>query len=76
MVTVHLSREQFEAKRQQLSTMGVDIQGDSGTAVHSGVTVKYAFIPGTLTVHVTGRPFLISTEMAEERIKQWFTTTE
>ncbi len=69
-----LTRPQLESLRASLGEKGVSVVGDSGTIKHKGAVVSYAYSDSasTLTVEVLVKPILLSREMIEDRVKDWF----
>lgn len=77
-MTIQITRDQFTAKKLELTHNGVTfkaISPDEGTASHVGVDVKYKFTDldnGRLSLTVVNRPFMVALKTVESVIKKWF----
>ena len=74
MISLPLTRPQLESIRATLDSRGISLTGDSGTVKRNGAIVEYKYDESAqiLTVEVLVKPILLSREMIEERVKQWF----
>jgi hypothetical protein len=71
MIQIPLSPEQFATASAVLAKQGIAITGDKGEISKSGVTARYGYADGQLTIDITHKPFFVTTEYCEEQIKGW-----
>jgi hypothetical protein len=70
MITVQMSREQFESKRKELADKGFQLVGDKGEASGKGCTVSFDFNGSTLNVDLVKAPFGLG-KIYTSKIKNW-----
>jgi hypothetical protein len=75
MVSIPMSDAQFAAATNRLRADGIAIDGPSGTLSKDGITGKYQYADGKLTIEVTDRPFFIPLSMIESKLQAYFTQT-
>lgn len=74
-MTFTLTRAQFTADQQSLTSHGVSALGDNGTLTAQGVTISYAYAEPTLTVTVTDygpHSSWIAKKVVNHTIQSWF----
>ena len=71
MIEIPMTPEQFAARRQQAAQQGIELTGDAGTLTRSGVTARYAYAAGVLTVEILEKPFFISTQYCEDQLRKF-----
>jgi hypothetical protein len=72
MVSIPMSDAQFAAATTRLRADGIAIAGPSGTLSKDGITGKYEYADGTLTIEVTDRPFFIPLSLIEGKLQAYF----
>lgn len=65
-----VTAEQFAEMQTRAVAEGMEINGIAGVCSHSGVTIEYEYdaIAETLTLTVTGKPFVVSCGMVNGRL--------
>jgi hypothetical protein len=72
MVTVPLTRDEFNAKAAQLQKeQGITLAGDRGEVSKQGVTVSYSYNGEFLTLTVTKKPMIVSVAFCEAKLRGW-----
>ena len=72
VVTIPMTRAQFEAKAAQLKAeQGLVITGDTGTLSKDGVTAKYTYDGVTLTAQIIDHPFVVSMSYCVNKLAAW-----
>ena len=66
---VAMSEAEFTAIVGRAKTQGINLEGRAGTIEHMGVKAKWAFDGALLTVEVLEKPFFLSKEAVEEKLK-------
>jgi hypothetical protein len=66
-----MSDHQFAAATQRLRTNGIDLNGPTGTLTKDGVTAKYNYADGTLTVEIVGKPMLLPLSLIEGKLQSY-----
>jgi hypothetical protein len=72
MLSIPMSDAQFAAATARLRADGIAISGPSGTLSKDGITGKYEYANGKLTVEVTDRPFFIPLSLIESKLQAYF----
>jgi hypothetical protein len=72
MLSIPMSDAQFAAATARLRADGIAISGPSGTLSKDGITGKYEYANGKLTVEVTDRPFFIPLSLIEDKLQAYF----
>jgi hypothetical protein len=72
MLSIPMSDAQFAAATARLRADGIAITGPSGTLSKDGITGKYDYANGTLTVEVTDRPFFVPLSLIEGKLRAYF----
>jgi len=72
MLSIPMSDAQFAAATARLRADGIAITGPSGTLSKDGITGKYEYADGKLTVEVTDRPFFVPLSMIEGKLRAYF----
>jgi hypothetical protein len=70
----HLTRAEFDAKKEELRQLGVNITTDTGVLLYKGIKLDYEYLEptGFLTILIITKPFLISESAIHSRLKSWF----
>jgi hypothetical protein len=69
---VKMTQAQFDTLAARLkSSQGIELAGPVGTIEKMGVKASYAFDGETMTVEILEKPFLVSKEYVEEKLKGW-----
>lgn len=71
MIEIPMSETQFAAATQRLRTNGIDLAGRAGTLTKDGVTAKYVYVPGKLSVEILDRPSLLPLSLIEGRLRMY-----
>jgi hypothetical protein len=66
---VEMSEEQFAAVAAKAKAQGIDLEGREGTIEKMGVKARWSFDGSLLTVEVLEKPFFLSLEAVEERLR-------
>ena len=66
-----MSEMQFAAATERLRTNGIALVGRAGTLTKDGVTAKYAYENGRLTVEIADRPALLPLSLIEGRLRAY-----
>lgn len=69
MIEVPLSEAQFEEASRRLQAAGVNINGPSGTLSRNGITAKYSYANGILSIEVVDKPFLLPLSVIESQMR-------
>jgi len=67
---IAMTEEQFEALGVRARAQGIDLGGRDGTIEKMGVKAKWGFDGAMLTVEVLEKPFFMTKESVEERLRQ------
>ena len=68
---VKMTQGEFDAVAVRLKSEGVALTGPTGTIEKMGVKAGYSYDGETLTVEVMEKPFLVTREYVEEKLKAW-----
>lgn len=69
---VKMTQVEFDAIGEKLkSSQGIELTGTEGTIEKMGVKAGYTYDGETLTVEVLEKPFLVTKEFVEDRLKEW-----
>ena len=69
---VKMTPGQFDAVAERLkSSQGIELSGPTGTIEKMGVKASYAYDGETLTVELIEKPFLVTREYVEGKLKEW-----
>ena len=69
---VKMTPGQFDAIVERLrSSQGIHLTGPTGTIEKMGVKAGYVYDGETLTVELLEKPFLVTREYVEEKLKEW-----
>jgi len=71
MVEVPLTDAQFAAAAQRLRDYGVDLSGPSGTLSRDGITARYNYANGKLTIEVLEKPFFLPLAVIESQMRSY-----
>lgn len=66
-----MSEMQFTAATQRLRANGIALEGRAGTLTKDGVTARYAYEVGKLTVEIVDRPALLPLSLIEGRLRAY-----
>lgn len=72
MLSIPMSDDQFAAATARLRADGIAITGPSGTLTKDGITGRYEYANGTLTVEVIDRPFFVPLSIIESKLRAYF----
>lgn len=72
MIELRVSRSKLEEARARLRDKGIDLRGDRGEVSANGCTVRYEYEGDALRLEVLRKPFLVSTDHVESKIREWF----
>ncbi|HEY5328632.1 MAG TPA: hypothetical protein VIJ79_02010 [Acidobacteriaceae bacterium] len=67
-----MSDAQFAAAAARLRADGIAIHGPSGTLSKDGITGRYDYANGKLTVEVIDRPFFVPLSLIEGKLRAYF----
>jgi hypothetical protein len=68
---VKMTQGEFDAVAVRLKGEGIALSGPTGTIEKMGVKAGYSYDGETLTVEVMEKPFLVTREYVEEKLKAW-----
>ena len=71
MVEVPLTETQFAAAAERLRAYGVDLSGPSGTLSREGVTARYNYAGGKLTIEILDKPFFLPLTLIESQMRSY-----
>jgi hypothetical protein len=71
MIEVPLTEAQFAAAAQRLQAYGVNLAGTSGTLSREGVTARYSYAAGKLTIEVLEKPFFLPLSVIESQMRAY-----
>jgi hypothetical protein len=66
---VKMTEEQFKALGARANQQGIDLAGRAGLIDKMGVKARWAFDGAMLTVDVLEKPFFLSQEAVEEKLR-------
>jgi hypothetical protein len=69
MIEVPLTETQFDEASRRLREAGVDISGPAGTLSRNGITAKYNYANGVLSIEVVDKPFLLPLSVIESQMR-------
>ena len=69
MIEVPLSVAQFDEASRRLQAAGVNLSGTSGTLSRDGITAKYSYANGVLTIEVVDKPFFLPLSLIESQMR-------
>lgn len=69
MIEVPLTEAQFEEASRRLQAAGVNLSGPSGTMSREGITAKYSYANGVLTIEVVDKPFFLPLSLIESQMR-------
>lgn len=71
MIEVPLTEAQFVAAAQRLLAHGIDLSGRSGTLSRDGITARYNYADGKLTLDVLDKPFFLPLSVIESQMRSY-----
>jgi len=66
---IAMTEEQFQALAGKAKAQGIELEGRAGVIEKMGVKAKWGFDGATLTVDVLEKPFFMSKEAVEEKLR-------
>lgn len=76
MISVQMTREEFNAKAAQLKAeQGIVLTGDSGEAEKDDVDILYVYDGQALHLTVKHKPMLLSVGYCENKMRAWLGVT-
>lgn len=66
-----MSETQFTAATQRLRTNGIELTGTAGTLTKDGVTARYVYANGRLSVEIVDRPSLLPLSLIEGKLQAY-----
>jgi hypothetical protein len=72
MLSIPLTDAQFAAATARLRADGINVSGPSGTLSKDGVTAKYEYADGRVTVEIVDRPFFLPVSLIESQLQAYF----
>jgi hypothetical protein len=69
MIEVPLTETQFDEASRRLRAAGVNISGPSGTLSRNGITARYSYANGVLSIEVVDKPFLLPLSIVESQMR-------
>jgi hypothetical protein len=66
-----MSETQFAALTQRLRNNGIKLNGPAGTLAKDGVTAKYAYADGKLSIEIVDRPSLLPLSLIEGKLQAY-----
>jgi len=71
MIEIPLTEAQFAAAAQRLRAYGVDLTGTSGILSRDGITARYSYVAGKLTIEVVDKPFFLPLSAIESQMRSY-----
>ena len=71
MVEVPLTEAEFAAVAKRLRDYGVDLSSLSGTLSREGITARYTYADGKLTIEVLDKPFFLPLSLIESQMRSY-----
>ena len=71
MVEVPLTEAQFAAAANRLQEYGVDLSARSGTLSRDGITARYNYANGKLTIETLEKPFFLPLSLIESQMRSY-----
>jgi hypothetical protein len=71
MVEVPLTEDQFAAAANRLRDYGVDLSDRSGTLSRDGITARYSYANGKLTIEILDKPFFLPLSVIESQMRSY-----
>jgi hypothetical protein len=72
MISIPMTDAQFAAATNRLRADGIAITGPNGVLSKDGITAKYDYAGGKLTVEITDRPFFVPVSLIESKLRAYF----
>jgi hypothetical protein len=72
VIEIPISDTQFAAATQRLHSKGIELTGPTGTLRKDGVTAKYTYADGKLSIEIVDRPSLLPLSLIEAKLKAYF----
>lgn len=69
MIEVSLTEAQFAEASRRLQAAGVNLSGPSGTLSRDGITARYNYANGVLTIAVVDKPFFLPLSVIESQMR-------
>jgi hypothetical protein len=69
MIEVPLTEAQFAAAAQRLQAYGVNLTGTTGTLSRDGITARYNYANGVLTIEILEKPFFLPVSVIESQMR-------
>ncbi|MES2392976.1 MAG: hypothetical protein V4555_15125 [Acidobacteriota bacterium] len=69
MIEIPLTEEQYADGVRRLQEKGIAIAGAAGTLSRDGVTARYSYGDGKLTIEVVDRPFFLPVSLIEQQMR-------
>jgi len=71
MVEVPLTEAEFAAAAKRLRDYGVDLSSLSGTLSREGITARYTYADGKLTIEILDKPFFLPLSLIESQMRSY-----
>lgn len=71
MVEVPLTEAQFAAAAHRLREYGVDLSDRSGTLNREGITARYNYADGKLSIEILDKPFFLPLSVIESQMRSY-----
>jgi hypothetical protein len=71
MVEVPLTEAEFAAAAKRLRDYGVDLSSLSGTLSREGITARYTYADGKLTIEILDKPFFLPLSVIESQMRSY-----
>jgi hypothetical protein len=71
MIEVPMTDAQFATATQRLREHGVELAGPSGTLTKEGITGRYQYADGKLTIEIVDKPRFLPLSLIEGRMKAY-----
>jgi hypothetical protein len=71
VIEIAMSETQFAAATQRLRVNGIELRGRDGTLSKDGVTAKYSYGDGLLSVEIVDRPSLLPLSLIEGKLRAY-----
>jgi hypothetical protein len=71
VMEIPMSETQFAGLSRRLRSSGIELTGMSGTLTKDGVTAKYGYADGILSVEVVDRPKLLPLSLIEGKLQAY-----
>ena len=74
MVEVPLTQVQYDEASRRMQAAGINISGTAGTLSRDGITAKYNYANGVLSIEIVDKPFFLPISVIESKMRGYIQT--